>query len=308
MKILIVCSGNGKDIGPFIKEQIDSLLKLNHNVELYQIKGKGFSGYLRNILGYYKILKIFRPDIVHAHYGLSGLFSIFQRKYPVVITYPGSDINVKKNRPLSKIAMRFAKANIFVSNELLRIAAYSKNSTVIPYGTNLDEIYPLNKIEARRLMNFNTTDTICLFSSSKINSVKNFPLAQKAINIVGNIKLVELGKGYTRNEINLLINSADFLLLTSFSEGSPQIIKEAMACNRPIVSTNVGDIEWLLGNTEGCYLTSFNADDVANKIRLAIEFSKSKSNTKGRQRIEELKLDTQTVAKKIVSVYKAVLK
>jgi len=203
--------------------------------------------------------------------------------------------------------MRFANANIFVSENLLKIAACRKNVFLIPYGTNLKEIYPVNKSKARQLMNFNINDNICLFSSWRLRKDKNFPLAQNAVNIVGKIKLSELGKGYTREEINLLINSSDFLLLTSFTEGSPQVVKEAMACNRPIVATNVGDIEWLFGNTKGCYLTSFNLEDVAEKIKLAIEFSKNEDNTKGRERIIELGLDSETIAKRIIEVYKNIL-
>ena len=87
-------------------------------------------------------------------------------------------------------------------------------------------------------------------------------------------ELIELDNR-NREEVNLLLNACNLLLLTSTSEGSPQVIKEAMACNRPIVATDVGDIRELIGDTEGCYLTSFDPDDVAKKIKLALQFETS---------------------------------
>jgi len=307
MKILFICSGTHGILSPFVKEQMDSLSKLGIELSLFQINNKGLFGYLSHLIPLKKFIKKHNPDLIHAHYGLSGLLACLQNQTPIVVTYPGSDVNFKMNRFLSRIAMRFAKANIFVSENLLKIAACKRNVFVIPYGTNLKEIYPVNKSDAKLLMNFDKEENICLFSSSRFHVVKNFPLAQKVINTIGNIKLIELEKGYTREEINLIINSSDFLLLTSFTEGSPQVIKEAMACNRPIVATNVGDIEWLFGNTEGCYITSFDPLDVAGKIKLAIEFGKNKISTNGRERIIELGLDSENIAKKIIEVYKNVL-
>jgi len=113
--------------------------------------------------------------------------------------------------------------------------------------------------------------------------------------------------GINHVEIPKYLNSADVLLVTSLWEGSPNIIKEAMACNCPIVSTNVGDVEWVIGNTEGCYLTTFNPQDVAKKIKLALQYAKEKGRTRGRDRIIELGLESEIVARKLINVYEGVL-
>jgi glycosyltransferase involved in cell wall biosynthesis len=93
--------------------------------------------------------------------------------------------------------------------------------------------------------------------------------------------------------------------LTSFHEGSPNVIKEAMACNCPIVSTDVGDVKDVIGNTEGCYITTFDLQDVIRKIKMALDFGK---RTKGRERIMQAGLDSKTIANRIIDVYHQVLK
>jgi len=105
-----------------------------------------------------------------------------------------------------------------------------------------------------------------------------------------------------QEEVNLFYNAADVLLLTSFHEGSPNVIKEAMACNCPIVSTDVGDVRDIIENTEGCYITTFQPEDIADKIKRALEYGQ---RTKGRENIKHL--DINTVAQRIIKVYKTVL-
>ncbi len=141
-----------------------------------------------------------------------------------------------------------------------------------------------------------------LFPSYFENPVKNRALAENAINILNeDIVLLEL-KNKSRAEVSRIINSVDVLLLTSFSEGSPQVIKEAMACNCPIVATNVGDIKEVIGETEGCYITSFDCHDVAEKLKMALTFGK---RTNGREKIK--RFDNKIVASTIYNVYKEVL-
>jgi glycosyltransferase involved in cell wall biosynthesis len=90
-------------------------------------------------------------------------------------------------------------------------------------------------------------------------------------------------------------------------EGSPNVIKEAMACNCPIVATDVGDIRWVLGETEGCYISSFDTKEFADKIRLALKYSETVGRTNGMKRIQELGLDSETIAKRIIDIYKKAL-
>jgi glycosyltransferase involved in cell wall biosynthesis len=105
------------------------------------------------------------------------------------------------------------------------------------------------------------------------------------------------------NDVPKYLNEADVLVFPSYMEGSPNVIKEAMACNCPIVSTDVGDVSWVFGKTKGCYLASFDPADFAEKLKEAISFAQTKGRTKGRQRIVNLSLDMATVAKRLKSIY-----
>lgn len=143
-----------------------------------------------------------------------------------------------------------------------------------------------------------------LFSGSFTNDVKNPALAKLAMEKVVDAELVEL-RGYNREEVNLLMNAADCLLMTSHREGSPQVIKETMACGTPVVSVDVGDVKDVINDTDGCYIAERNPEDLAEKIRLALAF---KGKTNGRQRIIDLGLSNDLVAKRLIEIYQQVLK
>ena len=130
---------------------------------------------------------------------------------------------------------------------------------------------------------------------------KNFDLATRAVALLDNVELLEI-KNINREKVNLLMNACDLMLLTSFFEGSPQVVKEAMACNCPIVTTDVGDVREVIGNTEGCYITTYEPEDVAAKIILALEFGK---RTNGRERMGAY--ENSVIADRIIGIYKEVL-
>ncbi len=302
MKVVIVCSGNTGKISPFITEQAQALDKLGINVDFFVIKGKGGLGYLRNLSLLKKKITVFNPDLIHAHYGLSGMFSNLQCEQKVVITFHGSDAYIPYVKLLSKLAASLSAFNIFVEEKIKNKIKGHKKNAIVPCGVDLDVFYPMNKGVARNVIGLDPLKKYVLFSSGFDNPVKNYPLAISAVNRTGlKIELIEL-KNRTREEVYFFLNAVDLLLLTSFSEGSPQIIKEAMACNCPIVATDVGDVKEIITDTEGCFITSFDSMDVADKIRKAIDFGK---RTNGREKI--LRFDNKLIAKKIIEIYQKVI-
>ena len=104
-----------------------------------------------------------------------------------------------------------------------------------------------------------------------------------------------------------MMNAADVCLMTSFSEGSPQFIKEAMSCGVPIVSTSVGDVNELLKGIDGCFITTYDVNDIADKLRKAVEYRKAIKFTKAPQRIIDLELSKENVVEKVLEVYHSII-
>ena len=314
MKVLIVCSGNVPDFSfeknqAFIFDQVNAILASKKEITFsyYFIKGNGVFGYLENLKKIKAQVKSEHPDLIHAHYALSGLLSNFQNAVKVITTFHGSDINNPKYRLLSMINHYLGQYSIFVSYDLCKKINPSKKYSIIPCGVDFDVFKPMGMPFSRNSLNLDLNKRYILFSSSFNNPIKNFLLAQKAKNILddSNVEIIEF-KGYSRKESVLLFNAVNIALLTSFSEGSSQFIKEAMSCNCPIVSTDVGDVKEVIDETEGCFITSFDPQDVAEKIKLAMEFSRKEGRTNGRDKI--LEYDNRIVAGKIIEIYKEVVR
>lgn len=306
MRILIVCKYKDAlphNMAPFIWEQAEALSGQGITFRFFLVKGRGVGGYLKEISELKKVIKAFKPDIVHAHFGLCGLLANLQRKVPVVTTYHGSDINNPKTRRLSRIAIMLSAHNIFVSKRLVDIAKPKKNYSVIPCGINLDDYPVLDKVEARRLMNLDIKKKYVVFAGAFDNPVKNPQLAKEAVQLLPGVELLEL-KGYSRRQVAHLMNAVDCFLMTSHTEGSPQVIKEAMACGCPIVSVDVGDVSSIISETAGCFITDRCAADIAEKIEMALKFE---GRTKGREKIEQLGMANNFVAHKLIDIYKTVL-
>ena len=311
MRILIVCSGNRVCENfnfelhqPFIYEQTKRLESIGIKIDIFLIIGKGFLGYLKNIKRLKDTINSQNYDIVHAHNGPSGFLSIFQRLLPVVITFHGSDINLGYLNILSSIAGIFSSWCIFVSPKLYSkiLIKPDKKFSIIPCGINLNLFYPFDKGIARNRLGLSGEEKLILFGAAYDNPIKNFALAEEALNAVDiKYEIIELKKR-TREEVWLLLNACDVLLLTSKSEGSPQVIKEAMACNCPIVSTDVGTVREIIGETQNCFITDFNPASIAEKLKVILS-SCYRSN--GHKNI--LNYDNILVADKIEEVFNTVV-
>ena len=306
MRVLIVASYNTNRFAPFILEQANVLRNKGCEVDFFGLRGKGLLGYLKNLTALKERVKQVRPDVIHAHYGLSGLLANLQRKVPVITTYHGSDINYRWLLPFSLLSMKLSAWNIFVSDAIMKIAKARKKSSVVPCGIDLDPLQLTDKVIARDRMRLDADKPYILFSGAFDCEEKNPSLAKKVVEQTGipEIELIEL-KGYSREEVTLLFCGVDALLMTSFSEGSPQVIKEAMACGCPIVSVDVGDVKERISNLDGCYVTS--SYDPTVLAGYLIEASKFIGKTQGRDRIINEKLDNDSIIDTIIDIYGRIL-
>lgn len=307
MRILIVASYNKNRFAPFILEQAEALKRHGCEIEYLGLQGKGIKGYVKNLPALRRRIRAFHPEVIHAHYGLSGLLANLQRRIPVVTTYHGSDINDNKALRFSKMAMKLSAWNIFVSRKTLDIAQPKKHYSLLPCGIDLCDEQLTEKSVARQKMKLDEKKKYVLFAGAFDNAVKNAPLAKETVSLIqeDNVELLEL-KGYSREEVTLLMCAADAFLMTSLTEGSPQVIKEAMACGCPIVSLDVGDVKERIEGVEGCYVaTTRESQELVGLLQKAFGFQ---GKTKGREKIIVDGLDNSQVADKLMSLYNIVVK
>ena len=344
MKILIIASDKNGHFAPFIEEQMSALQACGVEIIRYGVTGKGIVGYLRELPALRRLIRAERPDIIHAHYGLCGLLANLQRLVPVVTTYHGSDINVPSILRFSKIAMRLSAYNIFVSKRNIDLAIGRRGEeakrrlgkySLLPCGVNLPRPWSdmqTQQVEQLTLNQWvqnvlNTDVKHVLFAGAFDNAVKDPELAKSVIafcnEAMGNrqwaieldvnrqspianrpIELLEL-KGYNRDHVNALMYNCDALLMTSKTEGSPQVVKEAMACGCPIVSVDVGDVAERVSGVNGCYVVpTREPKDIAEALQKAIAFGE---RTNGREKIVEMGLCNEQVAEQLLYIYKQLL-
>lgn len=303
MKVLIVCSYTSGNISPFVKEQVNSLKKLGIEVDYCLIKSKGVLGYLKSYLAYFKKVWHSDYDLVHAHYGYSGFLASLQWFKPVVITFHGSDVYIPASRVISKLALGFSKYSIFVHENMVQKMGAKRNFSIISCGVNTTFFHPLSKNECRNKLGFDSDKKYILFSSNFEDKNKNYPLAKKAVDLLNfKVELIEL-KNFSPNEVNLLMNAVDLVLVTSLHESGPLVVKEALSCNCPVVSTNVGDAKATIGDVKGCYITNFDAYNIAENIKIVFN---SNQRIDGKNRISDLELTSEIVAEKISNIYKLI--
>ena len=320
MKVLFVASGNKKGAGQvssFVQSQFDSLKAEGLDMTLFPVKGRGWRGYAKAVLELRRLVKQEQPDIIHAHYSTCGfvasLACVGLRQRPkILVSILGSF--PKKGAKWRRVrwAIRHLWDGALVKSERTK-KQLGVELPVIPNGVNLDIFHPMDKAEARKRVGWKEETKYVIWCSNPERVEKNWKLAEAAVkqcqisNVQYQILLIAVFNK-TPEEVMTYMNAADGLLLTSVSEGSPNVIKEAMACGCPIVTTDVGDVRERLAGLEGCFVVDVGmselererVSDVARAIEKALAFGK---RTEGRQRIIEDGLTIELNAKKIIKWY-----
>lgn len=310
MKVLLVSRYKhnfASHILPFVEEQGKALEKAGLEIGYFLIEGDGMAAYWRNVGALKRKINEFRPDVVHAHYGLSGITAVLQKDVPVVTTFHNGEILSKYVNFASSLAARRASFVVCVARHIYdRLVFKPANYGILPCGVDLSAMPEQDFMQARRKLGFKDDVKYVLFGGAFANLRKNYPLLEKAVGLVKGYKIEVLEmNGLDRGQVNDLMYACDVFCLPSKSEGSPQALKEAMACNCPVVATDIADVRHLLGNLDGHYICSFEPENVASMLTKAFAFGR---RTEGRKRIMELGLDNADVAKKLVSIYKNVIR
>ena len=301
MRVLFISSGKSGKPGDVVLNQGESLKQAGIDVDFFLIK-RGLAGYVSSVPQIRKAWKKGDYDLVHAHYSLSAFAASVAGRFPLVVSLMGSDVFMSFIlRMTARILSRCRWKVTIVKTEQMKEILNIKGAEVIPNGVDMKLFSPVSWEEARKYLDYPLTKKLIVVVSAPGRPEKNLELALEAIEIL-NDKGIELRHLYNiaRNDMPYWLSAADVLLITSRYEGSVNVVKEAMACNCPVVSTDVGDVRRVTGNTAGCHITSFDAQEVAASVRKALGFN---ARTNGRERIISLGLDSESVARKIRSVY-----
>jgi teichuronic acid biosynthesis glycosyltransferase TuaC len=307
------------DKGTYIKSQVDSLVAAGVEVEVIHPKpgpaplryaSAAFQVFVKTLTG--------RFDIVHGHYGMWCLIARLQWTAPVVASFLGSDLLGvvtpqggfsefgERIVRLSRWLCRHVDAVIVKSDEMKSKIEGRGQIFVIPNGVDFELFRPMPRAQVRAELGWDSDRYCVLFGSDPRRTVKNFPLAQAAVDRLRDRGIdaeLVIANGLPHEQVAKYITASNAVILTSFTEGSPNIVKEAMACNVPVVSTDVGDVSQLIGHTDGCAVCPGEAGALADALERALQRSEP---TTGRRDIQHL--DRSVVAQQVIAVYEHVLK
>jgi glycosyltransferase involved in cell wall biosynthesis len=303
--------------GIFVDRQLSSLVKTGVKISTFD-PGTRHSPLhiLKKWLQLRRKVRKTDPDIVHGHYGtLVGLFAVSAGR-PAVISFCGADLIPSATVSLIRRHLGFLLSNLAAlrAHALICKSAGLKEALwwrrelaeVIPSGVDLSLFSPGSQEAARKELDWGLGHPVALFSVGQDPKLKGFDLVQAAMKIVRlrvpNVKL-HLISDVDPSRMPLYYRAADVLLFASKWEGSPNVVKEALACNLPVVSTPVGDVpERLIG----VYPSKVTWWDPQTFGEAVAEILLARQRSNGREHIRHL--DIEQVTKRVLDVYQRLTK
>lgn len=302
--------------GIFVTQQRDALLatgKVEIETELVA-QGRGPLDYVGSNARVRARWDRGRFDLLHVHYGLTGLATLMMpSSCPMIFTFYGSDVNHPVQRTLSVATARRAIRRIFVARRLAEQWPDGRN-VVIPNGVDFDVCAPRDREAVCRALGLDPSKRFVLFGAHPDNAPKRYELFRAALEHVqrlvpGACELILTEAGQTYERVVAKLNAADVLLFTSRrgTEGSPTVVKEAVAVGLPVVSTDVGDVrEVLAGVTPGGVVdwppgAGANGGWVEDLARRVVATLEAKGRSNGREMRPELR--SENVAARVLALY-----
>jgi glycosyltransferase involved in cell wall biosynthesis len=304
--------------GTFVRTQVESLRRIGVDADPFVLEGRNRKlMYLRGISLLRRRVRQGDVDLVHAHYSYVGAVARAQRTVPVVLTFHGDDLlgtigangrHTMFSRAIvlgGKALARSIDAIVVQNRTMAALLRWHPRVHVIPHEVDLELFRPSERDEARRRLGLDPHRRYVLFASPPDIHVKRFPLAQASVELLRqrypSAELLVVFKE-TQDRLALYMSACDALVFPSYQEGSPNVVKQAMACNLPIVATDVGDVAEVLGETEGCHLVQPDARVFASRLGEVIE---RRLRTTGRDRVR--RFESSRVASRLLEVYSEVV-
>jgi glycosyltransferase involved in cell wall biosynthesis len=301
--------------GSFIASQARSLSSVGVSVDVLYVRGfLGASSYLKALLGIPRTASRAKYDLIHVHYGHTALASIGLMQRPLVISFCGEDllgaprdhgITYKSRVEVAvfREVARTATMTITKSEEMEQALPRSvrKRNHVLPNGVDLDVFAPIPREQARGKLGWALDEKVILFLGNPGDPRKNVGLAREAVESVqGDFPSARLhvAWGVSPGDVPTLMSAADCLVFPSKSEGSPNAIKEAMACALPIVATPVGDIPERLNGVTNCFVREPSLEAFADALVRAVGCDRA---PEARIAVESLSIGA--VADRLTAIY-----
>lgn len=302
----------------FIKRQAEFLSEAGVDVTVFPFRGaKNPFKYFKNWMRLRLKLRREKYDLVHAQFGQSGLLAL-PKRLPLVVTFRGSDLlgtvsdrtrrHLKVSilhKFLSRLVAAHADAVIVVAEHMKSQLPPAIESHVIPSGIDLDLFRPIEKRIARTRLGMLQDEKLILFVGRTNHGRKRGYLAEQAVEILNQsieAKLV-VAWAIPHTDIPVYMSACDALVFTSMQEGSPNVVKEALACNLPVVSVRVGDVESRIKGIDGCELCE---DDNPETIAAALKRVVVRGGRTG-SRDAVLQLDENITTERVMNIYRSVL-
>jgi glycosyltransferase involved in cell wall biosynthesis len=307
VKVLVVTnmypSANSPAFGIFVHDQVLALRSAGAEIDVLFVNGRASTwNYIRAFPRFWRALRRRHYDLIHAHYVLTGLIARAQWGKKVVLTHHGPELlgHPWWQTVLAHLVTPFFDEVIYVSEET-RQALRDRDGWVIPCGVDVDQFTPQPRREARDSLDLPQDRPLVLWAGEHWRPEKRFDLVERAMAEVKHrlpsAELVLLTKK-PHDVVPTYMSACDALILTSDAEGSPMVIKEAMACNLPVVSVRVGDVPEVISGTAGCAIAERDPADIAEKL---VDVLRSPRRTDGRLRLG--RYSHQRIAADIAHVY-----
>jgi glycosyltransferase involved in cell wall biosynthesis len=302
--------------GIFVREQVESLRKRGLDIDVLFVNGveEGKGAYLRGFGEVRRAVAASNYDLIHAHYVFSGMLAMGQanpisgRGLPIVLTQHGIETQRGWTAPLCRWTSRRVDRTIATS-PIVQAALALPNVDVVPCGVDTDLFRPMDQAEARAALGLPPGPRFALFAGMR-RPEKRLDLIEAAVAEARklaqsggpDVQLV-IADNEPHERIPLYMNACDALILASEGEGSPMVVKEAMACNLPVVSVDVGDVRQVIGGTAGCLIVPREVNALAEAICAALVAAR---RTDGRAAIMPLSLEG--IAARIETIYRETLR
>jgi teichuronic acid biosynthesis glycosyltransferase TuaC len=254
-------------LGPFVRDQLEAMRAIGGaDIELHSFDPPGGIGpYVREALTLARRYRGRRFDVVHAHYGLSGACSLAVRRGRHITTFHGDDLRLPKTSPIAKIVVRLIDLPATVSANLARTSenvlgrpGVDRRVAVLPCGIDLDRLRPLDRRDARARLGLDPDGRYLLFPADPERPEKRHDLARELAEAAGG-ELIHYDNT-PPERVPLYINAANAVIVTSEREGFGLAPLEALACNVPVLATDVGIAPLALAGVEGTLCAPFERD------------------------------------------------